>query len=101
MMSGSDLSALAVIHGRNNACHRVTGGLCRDHWRSLTAVHSQPATAINDVRISYVNERRSLVTRATTVGLVVASQIYTTGSDLSALAVIHGRNKACHRVTGG
>ncbi|CAN6899038.1 unnamed protein product [Brassica oleracea] len=40
--------------------------------RRLTAVHSQPATAINDVRISYVNERRSLVTRATTVGLVVA-----------------------------
>nr|VDD54520.1 unnamed protein product [Brassica oleracea] len=40
--------------------------------RRLTAVHNQPATAINDVRISYVNERRSLVTRATTVGLVVA-----------------------------
>uniref|UniRef100_M4F1G3 Serine aminopeptidase S33 domain-containing protein n=1 Tax=Brassica campestris TaxID=3711 RepID=M4F1G3_BRACM len=37
----------------------------------LAAVHNQPATAINDVRISYVYERRSLVTRDTTVGLVV------------------------------
>nr|VDD03271.1 unnamed protein product [Brassica rapa] len=37
----------------------------------LAAVHNQPATAINDVCISYVYERRSLVTRATTVGLVV------------------------------
>ena len=38
---------------------------------TLAAVHNQPATAINDVCISYVYERRSLVASATTVGLVV------------------------------
>ncbi|WZZ78252.1 hypothetical protein YC2023_098824 [Brassica napus] len=82
--------------------------------RRLTAVHNQLATAINDVRISYVNERRSLVTRATTVGLVVVVHLEMAKRSYwihhhsivcvnvsKALAVIHERNKACHRVTGG